>query len=383
MPQNAIKTGLVDYVASPEDLPEMLCSYVKASSKISEAQSSIPKTQIQLPKELIPQTPAIEGALAKIFVLVRSKTGQDFSHYKRSTIMRRTERRMSLHQLTRLDDYVRLLQENPSEIEILAKEMLIGVTQFFRDPEAWQIFQKYVLPKLIQSRPEGSMLRVWVVGCSTGEEAYTLAIILQESLDDLGKSETIQFQIFATDTDSDAIDVARTGKYPSNIEMDVSPERLERFFIKKDETYQINQKLRDRVTFAVHNIIRDPPFAHIDILSCRNLLIYLSPEMQKKLIQLFHYALDPNGILILGTSESISGYGDLFSVKDGKYKIFERRGVPSPLHAGLGEPLPVFAVASSAREARVRPHAASKEHSIQAIIQLKSRLYQETYIFLD
>jgi two-component system CheB/CheR fusion protein len=368
MPQNAIATGLVDFVALPEDLPEQLISYVNASSKISQAKANIPQILKARLKEITP-TPIVESDLARIFVLVRSRTGQDFSQYKRSTIMRRIERRMSLHQLTRLDDYVRLLQENPSEVEILAKEMLIGVTQFFRDPEAWHSFQKDALPRLILSKPEDSMLRVWVVGCSTGEEAYTLAIILQESLDDLGKREEVRFQIFATDTDSDAIDVARTGKYPLNIEMDVSPERLERFFSKSGETYQISQKLRDRVTFAVHNVIRDPPFAHLDILSCRNLLIYLSPEMQKKLIQLFHYALDPGGILILGTSESISGYSDLFRGADNKHKIFQRGDIPSPLHAGLGEPLAVFAVPPSARGARVQPHVAAKEPSIDAVVQ--------------
>lgn len=369
MPQNAIETGLVDYVAMPEDLPELLNSYINTSSKISQAQANtslIQTTRPKRPKERIPQAPAVEGALARIFVLVRSRTNQDFSLYKRSTIMRRIERRMSLHQLTQMDDYVRFLQENPSEIEILAKEMLIGVTQFFRDPEAWASLQKDVLQRIIQSKPENSTLRAWVVGCSTGEEAYTLAMVLQECLDDLGKSGDLQFQIFATDTDSDAIDVARTGKYPSNIGMDVTPERLERFFIKKDETYQISQKLRDRVTFAQHNVIRDPPFAHLDILSCRNLLIYFSPELQKKLIQLFHYALDPDGILILGTSESISGYSDLFSALDGKHKIFRKREGPSSQHAGLGEPLTVFAVPPS--EARVKPPAAAKEPSIATIV---------------
>ena len=368
MPQSAIGTGLVDYIASPEDLPQMLMSYINASSKISQAEGRVSRTQITRPQELIPQAPAVEGALARIFVLVRSRTGQDFSSYKRSTILRRIERRMSLHQLIRMDDYVRHLQENPSEIEILAKEMLIGVTQFFRDPEAWNSFRKDALPELIQSRPEGSMLRVWVVGCSTGEEAYTIAIVLQECLDDLGKSGEIQFQIFATDIDSDAIDMARMGKYPSNMEMDVSAERLERFFTKVNETYQINQKLRERVTFAQHNVIRDPPFAHLDILSCRNLLIYLSPEMQKKLIQLFHYALDSGGILILGTSESISGYSDLFSVADSKYKIFRRLDVPSSLHAGFGEPLKLFAIPPSARESRALPSAAAKEPSLAAVV---------------
>lgn len=365
MPQSAIATGFVDYVAMPEELPELLNSYVNASSEISQA--SAPQTaQLQ---QVIPQTVALEGTLAKIFVLIRSKTGQDFSHYKRSTIMRRIERRMGLHRITNIDDYARYLQDNPPEVEILAKEMLIGVTQFFRDPDMWQRLQKNVLPGLIQSKPEDSVLRVWVVGCSTGEEAYTIAIVLQESLDTLGKIGEIKFQIFATDTDNDAIDIARLGKYPSNIEVDVSPERLERFFIKEDGTYRIRQQLRDTVTFATHNIIRDPPFAHLDILSCRNLLIYLSLELQKKLIQLFHYALDPRGILILGISESIGEFHDLFSTLDSRCKIFQRTDVPSSLHASLGGPLTAFAVPSSAHETWVQPHTTATGPSIATIAQ--------------
>jgi two-component system CheB/CheR fusion protein len=353
MPQSAIATGLVDYVATPEDLPKLLNSYVNASSQISQVR--IP--QAAQPREIISQTAVVEGTLAKIFVLIRSKTGQDFSRYKRSTIMRRIERRMSLHQLINIDDYARYLQDNPPEVEILAKEMLIGITQFFRDPDMWHRLQSRMLPGLIQSKPHDSMLRVWVVGCSTGEEAYTIAIILQECLDALGKSGEIRFQIFATDTDSEAIDIARLGKYPSNIEVDVSPERLERFFIKEDGTYRIRQQLRDKVTFATHNIIGDPPFAHLDILSCRNLLIYLSQELQKKLIQLFHYALDPSGILLLGISESIGELQDLFSVLDSMCKIFQRRDVPSSLHAGLSGPIASFAVPLSAHETWVQPPA--------------------------
>jgi two-component system CheB/CheR fusion protein len=365
MPRSAIATGLVDFVALPDDLPQLLSSYVNASSKISQANIS----QIAQPQVSVPPTPVVEGNLAKVFVIIRSRTGQDFSQYKRSTIVRRIERRMSLHQLTQVDDYIRLLQENPSEIEILAKEMLIGVTQFFRDPEAWQRLQKGALPGLIQSKPEGSILRVWVVGCSTGEEAYTVAILLQECIDTLGKNGEIKFQIFATDTDSEAIDIARTGKFPSNIEVDVSPERLERFFVKEDGTYRIRQQLRDAVTFAQHNVIRDPPFAHLDIISCRNLLIYLSPELQKKLIPLFHYALEPKGILILGTSESIGAYSDLFDTTDSKWKIFQRKDVPSSIHTELGEPLSVFTVPPLAHETRQPPPAIAKGPSITSIAQ--------------
>ncbi len=315
MPESAIATGLVDFIAPPESLPQLLIDYIDASS--------------QQPKLHAPAREPPEDALAKIFILIRSKTGQDFSLYKRNTIIRRIERRMSLHQLKGINDYIRYLQENPPEIEILAKEVLIGVTQFFRDPEVWDALVDKALPELISQKPDGSILRVWIVGCSTGEEAYTMAIVLQECLDSLGRGRDIKFQIFATDMDGEAIEMARMGRFPVNITSDVSPERLERFFIKEDETYRVRQQLRETIVFAQQNVIRDPPFTRVDILSCRNLLIYLSPELQKKLIILFHYALNPNGILFLGTAESIGEYKDLFKSLDSKWKVFLRLDVPS------------------------------------------------------
>jgi two-component system CheB/CheR fusion protein len=327
MPESAIATGLVDFIAPPENLPQLLIDYIDASS-------------LQ-PKLHAPATEPPEDALAKIFILIRSKTGQDFSLYKRNTIIRRIERRMSLHQLKGIDGYVRYLQENPPEIEILAKEVLIGVTQFFRDPEAWDALMNKALPELINQKPDGSILRVWIVGCSTGEEAYTMAIVLQECLDSLGRDRDIRFQIFATDMDGEAIERARMGRFPVNIASDVSPERLERFFIKEDETYRVRQQLRETIVFAQQNVIRDPPFTHVDILSCRNLLIYLSPELQKKVIILFHYALNPNGILFLGTAESIGEYKDLFRNLDSKWKIFSRLDVlssPQDTHEMLAMP---------------------------------------------
>ncbi|MDI6876031.1 MAG: CheR family methyltransferase [Methanomicrobiales archaeon] len=336
MPQSAIATGLVDYVAPPAELPKLLIPYIQSLEQISAVR--------EVPDK------ATEDGLAKIFVLLRSRTGQDFSQYKRSTIQRRIGRRMSLHQLTRLEDYIRFLQENPPEIEVLAKELLIGVTRFFRDPEAWENL-KDVLSGLIRRAPEGSTLRVWVAGCSSGEEAYTMAIAIREVLDALDRSREIRFQIFGTDVDGEAIETARHGVYPANIAVDVSPERLDRFFVKEDERYRVTQEIRETVIFAPHNVISDPPFTHLDVLSCRNLLIYLTPSLQKKLIPLFHYALEPGGILFLGTAESIGSYGDLFKTVESRWKIFQRRE-ETPAYAAHPE-LPLQITAPERHAGRV------------------------------
>jgi two-component system CheB/CheR fusion protein len=316
MPQSAIATELADYIAPAEELPGLLAEYARHSTLIA---GTARDTGTQF-----------EAALNRIFVLIRSKTGQDFSLYKRSTVQRRIERRMGLHRLGRIADYVRYLSENPQEIEILAKEMRIGVTRFFRDSEAWEALRVEVGRSLIPGRRGGGALRVWVPGCSTGEEAYSMAIILRECLDEMEAGTRLTLQIFATDLDDDAIEIARVGRYPANITADVSEERLARFFVKEDETYRIRQEIREAVVFARQNLIADPPFTHLDILSCRNLLIYLSTDLQKKIIPLFHYALRPGGILFLGTAETTGTHPGLFKPLDGRWKIFERREAPTP-----------------------------------------------------
>ena len=353
MPQSAIDTGLVDYIASPIDLSRLLCEYAEVNMQLRERHVSV--------------TPLLESSLAKIFVLIRSRTGQDFTLYKRSTIIRRIERRMGLHQLTDMNDYTRYLQENPSEIEILSKELLIGVTRFFRDTGAWDALLEKALPELIMSRPAGSLLRIWVVGCSTGEEAYSMAIVIQEYLENLGRTGEIRLQIFATDTEREAIDIARRGRYPANIEADVSLSRLEKFFIKENGSYRIRPNLRESVIFAPQNIIKDPPYTHLDVISCRNLFIYLSPELQRKLILLFHYALNSGGILFLGSAESIGGYNDLFSTVDSSWKIFQRRDAPS--RAGQHDLPFVFAARSDAHEMKGDFSATARVHSLTAIAQ--------------
>ncbi|MHB8903336.1 MAG: CheR family methyltransferase, partial [Thermoguttaceae bacterium] len=313
MPRNAIQTTLVDYVAPAEELPAKLIQYVDhLSPPLGDRQ---------------PPDNESSTALEKVFVLLRTRSGNDFSCYKTSTVNRRIERRMGIHQFNSLSRYVRFLRENPQEVELLCNEMLIGVTGFFRDPGLFDALNERVIPQWLQGRPPGP-LRVWNPGCSTGEETYSLAILLTECLQRLQLDEMPTIQVFATDIDPAAIDKARRGVFPPGIAADVSPQRLQRFFVQEGENYRVKKDIRDAVVFASQNLLADPPFTKIDILCCRNVLIYLNGETQKKLLPLMHYALNPHGLLILGTAESNSGFGHLFSSLDAKWKIFRRREVP-------------------------------------------------------
>ena len=241
---------------------------------------------------------------------------------------------MGIHQIHKMAAYVRYLQENSQELDLLFKELLIGVTNFFRDPAAWEQLRTEAIPSLLASRSPGQALRAWVPGCSTGEEAYSLAIVFKEALEEVKPKRNFALQIFATDLDRDAIDNARQGLFPDNIAADVSPERLSRFFAKEERGYRVRKEIREMVIFAPQNLIMDPPFTKLDLLSCRNLLIYLTAEMQKKLIPLFHYSLNPGGILFLGSAETIGGFTDLFAPLSGRSRLFRRTGStlrPEPL----------------------------------------------------
>lgn len=310
MPRSAIDTGHIDYIAPVEVLPSKLLSYIKQSSSPHE--------------EYIGTEEKVLSTLQKISVLLRGETGNDFSLYKKNTILRRIERRMSVHGIATMKQYVRFLQDNPSEIDMLFKELLIGVTNFFRDPEAFELLKNTVVPDILKSKAKDRTARVWVPGCSTGEEAYSVAIIFSECMSKMKLKGDFKVQIFATDIDKAAIDKARQGIYPENIASDISTERLKHFFTKEDNRYQINKDIREMVVFAPHNVTMDPPFTKLDLVSCRNLLIYLTPELQKKLVALFHYSLKPNGVLILGTSETVGRATDLFSTADAKWKIYHR-----------------------------------------------------------
>ncbi|MFA9391100.1 MAG: chemotaxis protein CheB [Prolixibacteraceae bacterium] len=264
-----------------------------------------------------------KGNLEKIIILLREHTGHDFSMYKKTTLFRRIERRKGVHQIAKIQSYVRFLQENPIEIELLFKELLIGVTNFFRDTNVWEKLKNEVLPPIIGALPEGYCFRAWIPACSTGEEAYSMAIVLKEVYENVENRNRLSFQLFATDLDQDAIEKARTGVFSSNIESYVSKERLQRFFTAENNTYRISSSIREMIVFAPQNAIKDPPFTKLNLLSCRNMLIYMEPTLQKKLLTLFNYSLTPGGILVLGTAETIGNLMDGFSEIDSKLKIYQ------------------------------------------------------------
>jgi two-component system, chemotaxis family, CheB/CheR fusion protein len=312
MPRSAIATGLVDFELPPAEMAPQLMAYV------SHAFGKLP------PTVLMPR-PKAENSLRKVFVLLRVQTGHDFSNYKPSTINRRIERRMAVHQIDSLDLYVQYLQQTPEEVEALFRDLLIGVTNFFRDPAAFKALEEQVIPRLFADKPAGAIIRVWSPGCSTGEEAYSIAILLQERLDELKRN--FKVQVFATDIDSQAIATARAGLYPASISADISPERLAHFFISEADAgaYRIHKSIRDLLVFSEQDVIKDPPFSKLDLISCRNLLIYMGADLQKKLIPLFHYALNPGGVLFLGTSETLGEFSSLFRTLERKLKLYQRR----------------------------------------------------------
>ena len=309
MPKSATLAVIADIVASAVELPSKLIAYLRfyPGNKVDHEAES---------KNL--------SNLDKIIILLREQSGHDFSLYKKNTLFRRIERRKGIHQIDKIHNYVRFLQENPKEVEILYKELLIGVTSFFRDSAVWKMFSETVIPDLITQMPDGHVLRAWVPGCSTGEEAYSLAIVFKEAMEKVKMHKNLTLQIFATDLDHDAIEIARKGIFNKNIVADVSPERINRFFSAEGETYRVNTVIREMVVFAPQNVIKDPPFTKLEILSCRNMLIYMEPELQKKLVTLFNYSLNAGGIMLLGTAETIGVFNEGFKVLDSKLKIFQR-----------------------------------------------------------
>lgn len=314
MPRSATETVIADIIAPVEELPAQLINIVKF---------------IPLKKTAPEIDSKNKSNLDKIIILLREQTGHDFSLYKKSTLFRRIERRKGIHQIDKIQNYVRFMQENPKETEILFKELLIGVTSFFRDTAVWEKLKEQVLPEMLEKLPDGYVMRAWVTGCSTGEEAYSLAITFKEVLEKIKKSRNISLQLFATDLDIDAIEKARKGIFPPNIISDVSPERLSRFFIVENNGFRINAGIREMVVFAPQNVIKDPPFTKLDILTCRNMLIYMEAELQKKIIRLFNYSLNPGGIMVLGSAETLGTDNEGFEILDAKLKIFKRSQKPT------------------------------------------------------
>ena len=318
MPRSATATQLVDFVVPPGEMPRILLDYVH-------------HPYVAAPEHIAPTQ---AGQIEQIYVMLRQQTGHDFAHYKQNTIHRRIERRMAVHQIKRLDDYVRHLQRSPAEVDALFKDLLIGVTSFFRDQEAFRAIDEKIVAKLLETAAPSGQLRVWVPGCSTGEEAYSLALLLDERLERSRLS--CKVAVFATDIDPAAIDVARAAVYPESVAADVPPERLGRLFTVEDGAYRVSKRIRETVIFAVQDVLKDPPFSKVDIISCRNLLIYLEPELQRRLMQLFHAVLNPGGYLVLGSSETVGEAAELFATVDKKWKLFERRPVPAHPLIGVG-----------------------------------------------
>ena len=327
MPSNAISTGEVDLVLPPQEMPDKINQY------FNNSQTFITEETLKSSKD----TPKQEEAwLNKIVSILNHQTHYDFAPYKINTLLRRVNRRMVLKQINTYQEYTNYLQQNPDEIKALFKELLIGVTSFFRDYESFEMLKAKGLPYSLEQVPEHSNFRVWVPGCSTGEEVYSLAIIFHEYMEKTSKR--VNLQIFGTDINTEAIEKARAGVYPASIASDIDQERLNKYFTEEGNYYRIKEEIRDSVVFSVQNVFKDPPFSRLNLLSCRNLLIYFAPETQKKLLPLFHYALNPNGILMLGSSETIGGFTRFFEPLDKKWKIFTKKEVPISLRDKIDFP---------------------------------------------
>ena len=351
MPRNAIATGCVDFVLSPEKLGQEMVRIGRHPYLNSEAQPA------ELPQE--------RDGLTRIFRLLQGKNGTDFSRYKRSTVQRRLARRMALRQVDGLTEYAELLEHEPEEVQALAQDFLIRVTGFFRDPETFVGLFETVLPALLENRSPKDPLRIWVPGCASGEEAYSIAMVLMEYLGD--RASSVRVQIFGTDLSDAAIQKARTGFYTDTVADEVSPERLQRFFTKLDDHYQISKTIRDLCVFARHDVTRDPPFSRLGLVSCRNLLIYLDQTLQRQIIPFFHYALNPGGFLVLGPSETIGTSSELFRLVGDRHQIYQRQPVPARILPAL-----------STVEAAVRPGAAEIVAAVNPALVESERAQDET-----
>lgn len=354
MPESVIAAGYATYTLPPDKIAEVLVSPIQPSAHRDEP-------------------PQDEGkGLRQIVSILRSGTGHDFGQYKKSTIRRRIERRMLRHSISDMHIYARFLKEHPVEIQSLFKELLINVTSFFRDPEAFETLKTEVIAKLAEGKPQDYVFRVWVPGCATGEEAYSIAMLFQEVMAET--QHELKTQIYSTDLDEDAIAAARTGLYPPIIAADILPERLRRFFLKHDQGYQIKKSLREMVVFATQNVIKDPPFTKLDLISCRNLMIYLEPELQASLIPTFHYALKPSGFLFLSSSESTGNRTDLFSAVSRKWKIY--RANPN---TNSGRSAVVSGLTWAAHQENGQLEGMAKKSSEINIVELAKRLLLQFY----
>jgi len=331
MPRSALASGCVDIVAPAGELPGRIFAAItrRAAAGPAAPGPAIVPGAAAAPPEAAPAGPP-DQALVGILELLRTRGKHDFLLYKHSTLLRRIERRMGIHRLETLAAYAQLLRSNSQELDLLFKELLIGVTGFFRDRPVWRALQAQVLPQLLAGHRDGQALRAWVAGCSTGEEAYTLAMAFREVADALPDHAHSTLQIFATDLSRDAIEAARRGIYPAAIAGEVSAERLARFFVPHENGWRVAKRIRETIVFAPHDLVVDPPFTRLDLLSCRNLLIYLTAPLQRRLLPLFHYSLRPGGVLLLGSSETVGRFEHLFEAIDAKQRLYRRRETARP-----------------------------------------------------
>jgi two-component system CheB/CheR fusion protein len=347
MVRSALATGLVDFVLPVEEIPKKLVDYFRHLDQ--SAATAVPLTNTEL--------------LAQLCNLLRSRTGHDFKDYKDKTFFRRVQRRMQVLQLESIPAFIERLRREPREIDLLFQDLLIGVTSFFRDPAAFAALEAEVIPRLFEKKSADDSVRVWVPGCSTGEEAYSIAMLLREHMPKTGAAPKLQ--IFASDIDEHALETARVGRYPNSIAKDVPPQRLERFFVREDGTYRVASDLREICLFSLHNLLRDAPFSKLDLVSCRNLLIYLNSDLQNRVIPLFHYALRDEGFLFLGTSENVTRHTRLFSTVDKTHRIFRRR----PLATRSLPEFPLTAPDAGRRRPMLPLRPVLGENSAQAVAE--------------
>ncbi|MDR3555166.1 MAG: CheR family methyltransferase [Syntrophobacteraceae bacterium] len=357
MPESAIGTGLADFILAPSEMPERIIEYFHAGPGVSK------------PEEAEEQED-FSATLSKIITIFANRKGHDFSAYKKSTLVRRIQRRMAVTRVHTSQQYLKYLHLNPGEIDALFQDLLIGVTSFFRDPEAFNFLKKEILPSLLAHRSEHEPFRVWAAGCATGEEVYSIVILLMECLDELGIRK--ELQVFGTDLDQPAIEKARNGRYPENIAADLTPQRLERFFQKESSGFEVRKIVREPVVFAAHNVLEAPPFSRLDLLVCRNLLIYLESRAQKKIMPLFHYALKPDGVLFLGTSETIGEFTDLFTSVSKRWSVYRRIDVGPALQPTVEFPMRGKGVVQAPGQPLLEP-------SDMAVAEATSRLILEMH----
>ncbi len=369
MPKSAIAAGCADIQDTANALPERILDYLGQFRKSVETDSE--------PAE----STSSQNAFQSIVGLLQQKTRHDFSHYRSSTLNRRIARRLAIHGLSELSEYASLMADNPQEVDLLFNEVLIGVTDFFRDPEVWKELSDTAVPELLSRMDTDTELRVWCVGCSTGEEAYSLAMTMVEAMD--RQSRDLKLQIFATDLSAAAIAHARRGEYPLTIESSVGEKRLARFFSRHDDYYRVKQSIRDLVLFAQHDVILDPPFTRIHLIACRNLLIYFDPKLQQRLLPLFHYSLRPGGLLLLGSSESVGRLGHLFAPLQSKLRLFQRQDRPVSRRPDVllnsYPPLSGKAREPDVKKSESSPPSASSDHGSQSLQAAADRVLLQVY----